>query len=292
MRLGLPGLQRPAVLLRLVVVLTTCAVTAAGCSRKPAPTVTEQAPPAPREWPQGRAAPVKITDALILSIPLQYERSAIDPKAPAANPQSFTHKEAQFDFFLPGFTGYTLQNFRNDFDENKVEVVYLHAGDPHEADPDAPGEYPPNMLKRSLTGLLDPKDYKDMYGLRCYRGRVQTNRLTCYGRRDQTTSEDIMLTAPVPPYPEGVTFPQVQARYFSKRYGGVRIAWRTHMKNLPRWQEIDAQIWKLVDEWNVAPRAPAAAPEGATPGPAAAPGAAKPAARGTVPGPPGIPSRN
>jgi hypothetical protein len=249
--------RRPAALLRLAVVLIASAVAAGGCSRKPAPAVTEQAPPAPREWPQGRTAPVKITDELILSIPLQFERSAIDPKAPAANPKSFTHKEAQFDFFLPDFTGYTLANYRNDFDENKVEVVYLHAGDAHEADPDAPGEYPPNMLKRSLRDLLDPNDYKDMYGLRCYKTRVPSDRLTCYGRRDQSSGEDIMLTTLVPPYPEGVTFPQMQARYFSKRYGGVRIAWRTHVRNLPRWQEIDARIWKLVDEWNVAPREPA-----------------------------------
>ena len=256
MTVRLTRLRRPAALLRLAAVLTACAVVAAGCSRKPGPAVTEQAPPAPREWPQGRTAPVKITDALILSIPLQFKRSAIDPKAPAANPSSFTHKEAQFDFFLPDFTGYTLQNYRNDFDEHKVEVVYLHAGDPHEADPDAPGEYPPNMLKRSLRDLLDPHDYKDMYGLRCYKGRVQTDRLTCYGRRDQSSGEDIMLTTLVPPYPEGVTFPQMQARYFSKRYGGVRIFWRAHVSSLPRWREIDAQIWKLVDQWNVAPRGP------------------------------------
>jgi hypothetical protein len=266
MRLPLRWLRRrAAAALRIAGVLAACAVAAAGCSRKPPPAASAQAPPAPREWPQGRSAPVKITDALILSIPLRYERSAIDPKAPAANPRSFTHKEAQFDFFLPDFTGYTLQNYQNDSDENKVEVVYLHAGDPHEADPDAPGEYPPNMLKRSLRDLLDANDYSDKYGLRCYQGRVQSDRLTCYGRRDPQSGEDIMLTTFTAPYPEGVTFPQVQARYFSKQYGGVRIAWRTHVRNLPRWQEIDAQIWKFVASWNVAAPQPAPAPAAAKP---------------------------
>jgi hypothetical protein len=265
MKLPLGRLRRRAAALRIAGVLAACAAAAAGCSRKPTPAVSEPAPPAPREWPQGRTAPVKITETLILSIPLQYERSAIDPKAPAANPRSFTHKEAQFDFFLPDFSGYTLQNYQNDFDENKVEVVYLHAGDPHEADPDAPGEYPPNMLKRSLTGLLDANDYKDLYGLRCYKGRVQVDRLACYGRRDPQSGEDIMLTTLAAPYPEGVTFPQMQARYFSKQYGGVRIAWRTHVRNLPRWQEIDAQIWKFIATWNVAPPQPAGAPAPAKP---------------------------
>jgi hypothetical protein len=246
--------------------LTASLLIAAGCGAPQSAGVPAPAPPPPpTEWPRGRAAPVTLTDELTVSIPLQYERSAInrDPGAPAATPAAFTRKEAQFDFFLPGFTGYTLENYRNESDENKVEVLYLHAGDPHEADPDAPGEYPPNMLKRSLQELLDPKHYRDQFGLRCYRGRVFTDRLTCYGRRDEQSGEDIMLTVPVPPYAEGVSFPEMQARYFCRSYGGVRITWRTHVKNLPRWREIDTQIWRFIEEWNVAPAAGAPTSPGA-----------------------------
>jgi hypothetical protein len=279
MRLHVTEMRRRAAPLCLAAVVAACAVAASGCGRKAGPAVTEQTPPAPRAWPQGRTAPVKITDALVLSIPLQYERAAIDPMAPATSPKSFTHQEVQFDFFLPGFSGYTLANYRNDSDPNKVEVAYLHAGDPHEADPGAPGEYPPNMLERSLRDLLDPHDYQDMYGLRCYRGRVQSGRLTCYGRRDEKGGEDIMLTMPVAPYPEGVTFPELQARYFSRGYGGVRIAWRTHVSNLPRWHEIDAQIWKFVAEWNVAPPPGAATPAAAAPATESAPASAPQAPR-------------
>jgi len=254
--------------------LALCVLAAGGCSRKSGPAPSEQAPPPLREWPQGRAAAVKITDQLLLSIPLQFVRSAIDPRAPASSPASFAHKEAHFAFFLPDFSGYTLANYRNEFDENKVEVVYLHAGDPHEAEPDAPGEYPPNMLRRLLKDQLNPDDYRDMYGLRCYKGRMLTDRLICYGRRDESRGEDIMLTTLVPPYAEGVTFPQMQARYFSRRFGGVRIAWRTHVRNLPRWREIDEQIWQHIEAWNVAPAAgPGAAPQAAQP---PAPDTAKP----------------
>jgi hypothetical protein len=58
----------------------------------------------------------------------------------------------------------------------------------------------------------------------------------------------------------------MQARYFSRRYGGVRIAWRTHVKNLPRWHDIDAQIWKFIDAWKVTPAAePGASQEAAKP---------------------------
>ncbi|HEV8018824.1 MAG TPA: hypothetical protein VGP32_09735 [Steroidobacteraceae bacterium] len=244
--------------LSLTAVLCLCAVAAAGCGKRGSTPRTPgaESAQAPREWPQGRSAPLKVTDQLILAIPLQYELSAIH-HGEASHALMFAQSdraEVQFDFFLPDFTGYTLENYQNEFDPNKVEVVYLHAGDPHEAEPGAPGEYPPNMLKRALEDLLNPNDHKDMYGLRCYQGRILTDRIACYGRRDTANREDILLYVAVPPYAPGV-FPVLQARYFTTRYGGVRIAWRTHVSNLPRWHDIDAGIWKLIDQWNVAPAA-------------------------------------
>jgi hypothetical protein len=263
--------------------LAALAVAAAGCARKSdsGSGAAAPLPEAPRSWPQGVSAPLKVTDELTLAIPLQYERSAIshEKAARALISVQSDRSEVQFDFFLPDFSGYTLQNYRNEFDENKVEVVYLHAGDPHEAEPDAPGEYPPNMLKRSLRDFLNPDDYRDMYGLRCYQGRIRSERLACYGRRDGG-GEDIMLYTLVPPYPPEVTFPQMQARYFSARYGGVRIAWRTHAKNLPRWQDIDAQIWKFIDAWSVAPASPSDEPATMPPG---APSPVQPAAPAAMP---------
>jgi hypothetical protein len=243
---------------RLVAALAVGVFAAAGCTRQPSqPANIPPAAPPLTAWPEGRTTPQKITATLVLAIPLQYERSAVGddkaPRSPFADAAGRT--EVRFDFFLPDFHGYTLQNYRNDFDESKVEVVYLHAGDPHEADPDAPGEYPPNMLKRMLKELLNPGDYKDLYGLRCYKGRVLTDRFTCYGVRDAAAREDILLYVPLAPDASPNTFPMLKANYFSRRYGGVRIAWRTHMRNLPRWHDIDAQIWKLVEAWNVAPPA-------------------------------------
>ncbi len=253
-------------LLRALVLVALSVLVAAGCERKrhePAPS----APAAPplTAWPEGRTAPLKITDTLVLAIPLQYERGAIEdgraPRSPFRGVGGRT--EAQFDFFLPGYGGYTLQNYRNDLDPDKVEVVYLHAGDPHEADPGAPGEWPPNMLARLLQEQLDPHDYKEMHGLKCYRGRILTDRLACYGERDARAPGDILLWVPLSSEPTAGTFPMIKANYFSRRYGGVRIAWRTQARNLPHWHDIDAQIWKFIDAWNVAPAATAPAPGGA-----------------------------
>jgi hypothetical protein len=55
----------------------------------------------------------------------------------------------------------------------------------------------------------------------------------------------------------------MKANYFSRRYGGVRIAWRAQARNLPHWHDIDAQIWKFIDAWNVASAATAPAAGGA-----------------------------
>lgn len=280
----------PAVLLIAVLVAV------AGCARKHQP----PPPPALTAWPQGHTEPIKVTDELTVEVPLQFWRYAINPVKPPRVPvlPHTDHFEVQFAFFLPDFSGYTLQNYRNESNPNQVEVVYLHAGDMHEAEPDAPGEYPPNMLKRSFKELIDPNDYKDLYGLRCYKGRVLTDRMTCYGRRDEKTGEDILLTVPVPPYPPDVTFPMMQARYFSKLYGGVRVAWRTHVQNLPRWHDIDAQVWKFIADWKVVepPPPPAAAPGQPQPAPATPPGQAaapvsgRPAAPTPASPPPPAPS--
>ncbi|HEX4648874.1 MAG TPA: hypothetical protein VH111_08625 [Steroidobacteraceae bacterium] len=213
------------------------------------------ASPLPSLWPQGVAPPLKITDSLTLAIPRKYLRTAISPDAPqrALLSVQTDRAEARFDFFWPDLGGYTLQNYRNEFDENRVEVVYLHAGNAHEADADAPGEYPPNVLRRLMPDL-DARAPRMLYGLECYRGTVQSDRLTCYGRR--SADEDILLTVKVPPFAPADTFPMIQTRYYSRRYGGVRLAWRAHVKNFPRWHDIDGQIWKFIDAWSVAQPAP------------------------------------
>jgi len=251
-------------------------VLAAGCSRQaPAPPPPPPAPPL-TEWPNGVTPPLKITDQLTLRIPLEYERAAIDPEHPAARAfmwQQSDRSEAQFDFFLPAFSGYTLENHRDDNDPQKVEVVYLHAGNHNEAEPGAAGEYPPNMRKRALETFLNPRDFKNQYGLRCYRTREASSRLTCYGKRD-AAGEEIALTILEPPYPAD-SFPQMQARYFSTRYGGVRLEWRAHMSQLPHWREIDGQVWKFIEAWKVAGPPTGAAP---TPPPARTSVPAQPAA--------------
>ena len=46
----------------------------------------------------------------------------------------------------------------------------------------------------------------------------------------------------------------MSTKYFSHKYGGIEIAWHAHMKNFAQWREIDTQIWKYIDAWNIAPK--------------------------------------
>ena len=212
-------------------------------------------------WPDGQPALFKLKDNLILAIPPQYQKFWYQKdkvvRAPAQKNQIPQVTLIGFQFFMPNFSGYTPQNYKNDFDENMVDVVSIESADPSQAAPGAPGEYPPNMLKRALASFLNPNDYQDMYGLRCYQGNgpngsLSRTQITCYGRRDDVNNEDIMLDAMTPPYRPGIRFPIMQASYFSNRCGGMHLVWRTHTKNLPRWHEIDTQIWKFIDAWNIA----------------------------------------
>lgn len=216
------------------------------------------------QWPQGRSIPFKVTDNLILSIPLAYERFAISghPAAysPAAPVRPVESAQVAFDFFLPDFSGYTRQRFEENFDTNEVQVAYLVASNPQPSDGGVPNNYPPNVLANVLRDLADPNDFQDMYGLRCYKGRILKSRAFCYGKRGEQDGEGILLDVMIPPFGPGLVNPQMHARYFAKRYGGVELAWRTNTKNLPRWHEIDAQIWKFIDTWNIA-EAKSAGPE-------------------------------
>jgi hypothetical protein len=172
-------------------------------------------------------------------------------RAPALPSEIHQVPLVSFQFFMPDFAGYTTQTYDKEFQENRVDVIELQPADPRQTAPGASGSYPPNMLKRLLRGLLKPNDYEDRYGLRCYRW-ISGSHATCYGRRDEMGEEDIILDMDVPPYSPATRFPLMQAEYFSGRYGGVRIFWRTHVKKFSHWHVIDSQIWKFVDSWNIA----------------------------------------
>ena len=60
---------------RLVAALAVALIAATGCAKKPNAPATARPAAAPlTAWPEGRTAPQKVTDRLVLAIPLQYQR--------------------------------------------------------------------------------------------------------------------------------------------------------------------------------------------------------------------------
>ncbi|PZO15403.1 MAG: hypothetical protein DCE87_08570 [Betaproteobacteria bacterium] len=226
-----------------------------------------------KTWP-GRPALVKLKDNLILAIPPQHHRFWAHRHWLTGRDTSFRPpmeldklpyaKLAGFTMHLPDFEGYTPDNYRKDFDENRVEIAYISPAPMSYMEPGAPGSYPPNSLGRRIQYKLinDPSRYEEKFGLRCYEQQERDgDRQICYGKRDSDFDEYLILDIMVPPYEKHHIFPMMTTKYFSPKYGGLEIVWRSHMNNFPRWREIDAQIWKYIDAWNIAPSdAPVASP--------------------------------
>jgi hypothetical protein len=252
---------------------TTCLLTSLGlfaviaCARDAESEPVPDHPGAPidkssefyRQWPQGRPALYRLSNHVIFAIPPQYQRFWLQKnlvvRAPA-DPKTIPQAESlAFEFFMPDFSGYTPKNYMNAFDDDRVDVIDIEPADSAQMQPGAPGYYPPNMIKRALGSYLSSDNSQDLYGLRCYAQRgsgTKPRELTCYGRRDDQTREDIMLDAYVPPFDAGTVYPLIQAVYYSNRYGGLKVVWRTNVRNFSRWREIDAQIWRFIAEWSAA----------------------------------------
>ncbi len=219
-----------------------------------------------KKWP-GRPALFKLKDNLILAIPpqfnafwRQYDRWGRDqmtrPPLPLKDiPQM---PLIGFQMFFPDFSGYTQDNYRNEFDEDMVSIVDVTPVTMAEAEPGAAGHHVPNVLPR-LWGGSQPfisTSYEEKFGLRCYEmlqlpdgmGRKQY----CIGQRDAANDEYLLLEIFLPPFEDWVRFPIMQAKYFSKKYEGVEVVWRAHVKHLKDWHRIDQQIWAYIDAWNIA----------------------------------------
>ena len=220
-----------------------------------------------KTWP-GKPALVKLKDNLILAIPPQHHEFW-------AHRDSFTGRDlsfrppypveklpyadlAGFTMHMPDFGGFTPDNYLIGFDKNRVEVAFIAPASMNAKEPDAPGRHPPNAFKRISTGpyrSIDTEKFQDKYGLRCYAPiKKESDGYLCYGRRESEIEEYILLDIMLEPYEPHHIFPMMTTKYFSVKYGGVDIAWRSHMNNWPRWKEIDAQIWKYIDAWNIAPK--------------------------------------
>jgi hypothetical protein len=209
-------------------------------------------------WP-GQPALFKLNDRdLVLAIPPEFNQFWIQRdrvvRAPAPVSKIPTAISLGFQMFMPDFSGYTPDNYKNEFHEDLVQIIAIEPADPAQAAPGAPGNHVPNTINRWIeTGFL-PKQHEEMYGLRCYvKKRPSDSSRYCFGERDKASGEMILLDVTAPPFEPWIVYPIMQASYYTSRNGGLIIVWRAHVKHLARWKDIDQQIWKYIEAWNIAP---------------------------------------
>jgi hypothetical protein len=222
--------------------------------------------------PSQRLPFVKLKDNLVLQIPEGYggvwsdhcDLGLYDIKNLDKIPYA---ESAGFGFHMPDFKPLSaIPNNTGVPFASSVQVFDIYVEPMNQMEQGAPGKYPPNMFERIQAGAypsIDPKKYEEVYGLRCYEKLDKTtDNQICYGIRTSGLGFDeyILLNIKTPPFQQITVYPIMQAVYFTPKYGGIEIGWRTHMDNFPKWREIDAHIWKLIDEWNIAPKPSAALP--------------------------------
>lgn len=207
-----------------------------------------------RHWP-GEAALFKLREGLTLAIPPMYQEFWLQgdkvTRMPAPKERAPKVELIGFDFFMPDFGGYTPDNYRQPFHQDRVQVVYLSAVEPP-TDGRPPRYSDVEGSIGRLAGLtLVPGKFEEIHGARCFAHPVPGRSYReCAGER--FNGEKLLLRTHLPPYEAGVTNPQLRTRYYTKLYGGMEMEWTTHVKNFPRWRAIDEQIWKFIDAWNVA----------------------------------------
>jgi hypothetical protein len=209
------------------------------------------------DWTNRMAVPIKVTDSLIVSVPVKYIRYELLTCGTATNgvPRDGPTGTVSlsFDFFLPDFSGFTYERLRESFDVNEVHVGSVVSTREVGFGPKRPAPEPSQELENFINAHeADPKNYRNMYGLRCYDGKVLKDRIYCYSERGGQGSGGIFLIVDVPPYARGVVDPLMRADYFSRRYGGIEVDWWSNVENLPHWWDIDTEIWTRLAAWNVA----------------------------------------
>jgi hypothetical protein len=204
-------------------------------------------------WP-GRMGYFKFSDGLIFAIPPQYQpfwlrswplqrdQVARDLKNVVNTKPTGT---LAFQFFLPNFSGYSLDNYLIDFHPARLNVIIYSAKNYSQ-------RYFAENIKRNLAdaGLLKLNSQITRYDATCYRDMRDSrdHREYCFGRGEHG---DVVMSVIFPPYRVGVVNPLISARYSSMKFGGIDVRWIGRMEHFHLWQSIERKIWELLDEWRI-----------------------------------------
>ena len=126
-----------------------------------------------KTWP-GRPALFRLSNTVLLQIPPQYQQFWYQgdkvTRPPADLSKLRTGGQVGFQFFMPDYSGYTPENYKVEFHEDIVEVIYVRFEGMGAEQPGAPGAYPPNGFKSQTTQprLIEPDQVQQKFALSCW----------------------------------------------------------------------------------------------------------------------------
>ena len=134
-------------------------------------------------------------------------------------------------------------------DPNQVKVILHGYGDFPIVTKSGVKHAPYNtqqLFEIELMKKLNISSKKTEHGLDCYSFQDGHEGKRCFGNSTYSSISGFHFY--VSPTEENVLVESLEAIY-----GGIRVEWFIHKKNINRTKDIDAAIWRLLEAWNVAP---------------------------------------
>ncbi len=229
--------------------------------------------PAPKRIPNSHTQiwVYKLRDDLHLAlVPIEREHEPLDKEALRAqfpNPQPPPDGEIwghRMAFYMPGATAPEDPATFYSSDLNALmgkpldlNVVGIRSITPwteelYRTQPDAERDARIGWKLNTSAKYLATHPLFEMHGMQCYvmhtvrhtNGKTQWQEGSCLAERAPGEWAHFK-------YGNGPSG-YIRARYFTKAYGGMTVEWDASYRNFSRWREIDAKLWQLIDERNLA----------------------------------------
>lgn len=191
----------------------------------------------------------KLSDQLVLQVPSSYLGTISSgpgltpPSGPLENiPYA---KLAAFTMFSPKFEGYSEDNWGNlNAGASQIIIQKIRLIQESEAVIFSKKRFFENIAESLKVGHFElPAEGR--YGLRCHKW-TNSDTASCFSE----TPEGALISISISTTRPGRT--RLFASTFSKRYGGTQVQWSADGSQLSIWKDIDQDIWRKINAWNIA----------------------------------------